>query len=223
LIRSIRAKEVMATLNQAWTGKRCPHENHCACRQSSWCPQSKLAINNHDHPMLHLAGCSFASNNCCCQILEEIETLAGEYLNKAAVTKPPIPWDIITFFDTQQPVEIRYLPLKRYYGCTWSIDRQWVVYINENLRPDTKLFTAFHEGFHIICGSSGLTFKDNKNGHEVVSERLADYFAASILMPRDLIHKYWSEIKNPVKMANIFSVPEIEMKAWLVRLRILPG
>lgn len=219
---SVKTREVMATLRQAWSGERCPHENQCACRQGSWCPQAKLA-NNTDHPMLHLAGCSFAYKECCCQILKEIEDLADEYLKEACVTEPPVPYDIIRMFDTQQPIEIRYLPMKRYYGCTWSIDQQWVVYINEDLRSDTRRFTAFHEGFHIICGSSGLAFKDNKNGHEVVSERLADYFAASILMSREMVYRYWPETRSLSKIAGIFSVPEVEMKDWLVRLHILPA
>jgi hypothetical protein len=173
--------------------------------------------------MLHLAGCSFASNRCCCYILEEIENLASEYLEQAGVTEPPVPYDIISLFDTHQPIEIRYLPLKRYYGCTWSIDQQWVVYINENLNSEAKHYTVFHEGFHIICGSSGLAFKDNKNGHKTVCECLADYFTASILMPRGMMYRYWSEIKNLGNMASVFSVPEAEMKDWLVRLRILPA
>ena len=117
---------------------------------------------------------------------------------------------------------MRYLPLKRYYGCTWFIDKQWIIHINDDLRPEARHFTAFHEGFHIICGSSGLAFRDNKDGHEVVSERLADYFAASILMPRELVYQYWSETKDLNKMTSIFSVPEPEMKDWLTRLHILP-
>jgi len=213
----------MATLRQTWAGEQCPHENRCACRLGSWCPQSRQSNGDHDHPMLHLAGCSFASDQCCCQILEEIENLAAGYLERACITGPPVPYDIIGLFDTRRPVEIRYLPLKRYYGCTWAIDRQWVVHINEDLRPEARRFTAFHEGFHIICGSSGLAFKDNRHGHEVVSERLADYFAASILMPREMIHRYWQETQDPSKMAVIFSVPETEMKDWLTRLHVLPA
>ena len=143
----------MATLYQNWVGERCLYEERCACRQGSWCPQSQQLDNKNNHPMLHLAGCSFASDHCCCQILKEIETLADEYLKQAGVTEPPVPYDIISLFDTQRPIEIRYLPLKRYHGCTWNIDRQWVVYINEDLRSETRHFTAFHEGFHVICGS----------------------------------------------------------------------
>jgi hypothetical protein len=222
LSHSIKAGTVMATLHQAWTGERCPHEDRCACRQGSWCPQSKLSNNEHDHPMLHLAGCSFAYKRCCCQILEELENLADEYLKEAGVTNPPVPFDVIGLFDTQRRIEIRYLPLKRYYGCTWSIDRQWVVHINEDLRSEVRRFTAFHEGFHVILGSSGLAFKDNRDGHEVVSERLADYFAASILMPREMVYRHWPETRSLSKIAGIFSVPEAEMKDWLVRLRILP-
>jgi hypothetical protein len=221
--RKINTGEVIATLRRTWTGEQCPHEGRCACRQGSWCPQSRLPYREHDHPMLHLAGCSFSYAHCCCQILAEIESLADEYLQEVGVTAPPVPYDVISSLDRQRPVEIRYLPLKRYYGCTWSIDRQWVVHINEDLPPETRRFTAFHEGFHIICGSSGLAFKDNRNGHHVVSERLADYFAASILMPRKMVYRYWPETQDLNAISRLFSVPETEMKDWLVRLHVLPG
>jgi len=211
----------MATLSQTWTGKKCPHENVCECRHGNWCPQANLSTRERYHPMLHLAGCSFAYKGCYCRILEEVENLSLEFLKEAGIDKPPVPLDVIDLFDSQKSIEIRYLPLKRYLGCTWSIDDEWVVYINENLGPELRNFTAFHEGFHIICGSSGLVFKDNKHGHKAVSERLADYFASCILMPGELVSEHWAEIKSLNKMASIFSVPKQELQQRLLRLHKL--
>ncbi|MFH1486217.1 MAG: ImmA/IrrE family metallo-endopeptidase, partial [Chloroflexota bacterium] len=85
---------------------------------------------------------------------------------------------------------------------------------------NVRHFTAFHEGFHIICGSSGLAFKGANDRCQPVSERLADYFAASILMPKVFVQQIWPEVKDLSEMARIFSVPEPAVRDWLVRLRI---
>ena len=72
----------MATLGELWVGKRCPHESLCACRKGSWCPEAKVDSDEPHYPMIDLAGCSFAFDRCCCRVLEEIEILAGEYLER---------------------------------------------------------------------------------------------------------------------------------------------
>jgi hypothetical protein len=221
--KAIKPKKVMTTLGDLWIGKRCPHENECACRKGRWCPEAETKLSNGepDYPMLHLAGCSFAYDRCCCRVLEEIEILAGEYLRQGGVKQTPVPLDLISLFDSRRSVEIRYLPLKQYLGCTWFFDEEWIVHVNANAPPEVRHFTAFHEGFHIICGSSGLVFRRRGNAHQAVSERLADYFAASILMPRDFVYGLWPEVEDVAKMARIFTVPEPVMKDWLVRLSVV--
>lgn len=216
--KAVKARKLMTTLGQIWSGERCPHEDRCLCRKGSWCPEAKLRRDEQDYLMVHLAGCSFAYDRCCCQVLREIENLAGEYLRQAGVHKPPVPLDVINLFDSQRSIEIRYLPLKRYLGCTWFLDKEWVVHINETVHPEARHFTAFHEGFHIICGSVGLAFRKADDARAVVRERLADYFAASILMPRELVRQRWPKVRDADAMADIFSVPHKEMRDWLKRL-----
>ncbi|MFC1967938.1 ImmA/IrrE family metallo-endopeptidase [Chloroflexota bacterium] len=216
----IRPRKVMTTLSELWVGNRCPHESRCACRKGHWCPEAKVETNNgeRDYPMMHLAGCSFSYDRCCCQVLEEIEMLAGEYLEQGGVKKPPVPLDLMSLFDSHRSIEVRYLPLKRYLGCTWFVEEEWVVQINENIPSELRRFTTFHEGFHVICGSSGFALKHAGDGHRVVGERLADYFAASILMPKDFVSKFWPQIGDVGEMANMFAVPVPAMKDWLARL-----
>lgn len=216
----INPRRVMSTLGELWVGNRCPDENQCACRKGSWCPKTKVGSGEPDYPMMHLAGCAFAYDRCCCRVLEEVEILAGEYLKQGGVNKPPVPLDIIRLFDSHRLIEVRYLPLKQYFGCTWFVDGEWVVHINSNAPSKARHFTAFHEGFHIIWGSSGLAFRRGGEAHQAVGERLADYFAASILMPRDFVYRFWPEVEDIAKMADIFAVPEPVMKDWLIRLRI---
>jgi hypothetical protein len=179
------------------------------------------ADGERNYPMTHLAGCSFSYARCCCHVLDEIEELANEYISQAGVSEPPVPTDIISLFDKQRPIEIRHLPLRRFHGCTWLVDEEWVVHLNSNTEPKEANFTVFHEGFHIICRNFGLAFRRVEERNKKVSERLADYFAASILMPRNFVYELWPVINDPTKMANIFSVPQRVMEDWLTRLRIL--
>jgi IrrE N-terminal-like domain len=221
--RLVEPRRQMPTLAQLWSGKYCPHETECVCRTSDLCPEAKNAQLNSDrnYPMMYLAGCSFAYNGCCCRVLEEINNLANKYIELAGISEPPIPLEIISLFDPNRFIEIRPLPLKRLLGCTWLVDKEWVIHLNSNTSPEVTNFTAFHEGFHIICGNSGFAFKQAGERYRKVSERLADYFAASILMPKNFVYGLWPEVKDLAKMAGIFGVPQLEMKDWLTRLRIL--
>jgi hypothetical protein len=222
--KGIKPWKFMSTLEALRVGKTCPYENTCACRQGDWCPEAKAKRQNlaHNYRMTYLTGCSFSYSHCCCRLLQEIDILASEYLKSAGIQKPPVPVDLINSFDCQREIDIRYLPLKRYLGCTWYIDGEWVVYINNAIPDEVKRYTAFHEGFHIICGSSNLAFRRAFDGYLEIGERLADYFAASILMPEEFIYKSWPGIKDFNRMANIFNVPGQVIKDRVSRLCIVP-
>jgi len=219
----VEPRKAMPTLAELWSEKYCPHETECACRTSNWCPEARRRKSDSEgeYPMTHLTGCSFSYDHCCCRVLDEIENLADKYLNQAGVSEPPVPMDIIRLFDPQRPIEIRPIPLRRFLGCTWLVDKEWVIHLNSYSSPEVSHFTAFHEGFHIICGNSGLAFKLAGERHKKVSERLADYFSASILMPRNFVYSLWPKVEDPIQMASIFGVPESVMKDWLTRLRLL--
>ena len=224
---AVEPRKAMPTLAKLWAGKCCPHETACSCRTGGWCPEARARLlegegdGEQKYPMMYLAGCSFAYDHCCCRVLDEVEDLAAEYLRQADVDGPPVPMDVINLFDPHRPIEIRSLPLRRFLGCTWLVEKEWVVHLNSNASPEVNNFTAFHEGFHIICGNSGLAFSRAGTRYKPVSERLADYFAASILMPKDVVRGIWPEVQDAGKMAGIFRVPESAMKDWLTRLRLI--
>jgi len=215
----------LPTLMRMWSGHGCPHETQCSCRTKNFCPRSrgKRFAGKHDYPMLHIAGCSLGHNHCCCRILDEIESLAAGYLRQAAVVEPPVPVEVVRLFDPDRTTELRALPLKAYLGCVWFLEDEWVIHLNSNEPPTTNRFTAFHEGFHILCRNSGLAFRQAGEYYRPLNERLADYFAASILMPRSLVHQAWPAVRSPARMAKIFEVPEPVMRKWLSRLRLWKG
>ncbi len=218
----VEPKRALHTLVRLWSGKRCPHEKECICRRGDWCPQARgrPSDGERDYPMLHLAGCSLGYESCCCRVLDEIEALAAEYLMQANVRQPPVPLDVVNLFDPHRPIELRSLPLKAYCGCTWFVDKEWVIHLNANEPPVANRFTTFHEGFHIVCRNTGLTFSRAGDCYKPLSERLADYFSASILMPRTFVYSLWPKVQNLSELADIFGVPEHIAEYWLTRLGV---
>jgi len=157
-------------------------------------------------------------DRCCCRVLKEIEALASGYLRQAGVEKPPVPMDVIHLCDPVRPIELRPFPLKAYFGCAWFLGNEWVVHLNSNNALDVNRFTAFHEGFHIVCSNSGLSFSKVNDPCKPLGERLADYFAASILMPRPFVTEVWPRVRSVRKMSKMFEIPEPIMRDWLTRL-----
>lgn len=201
---------VLPTLSELWSGTRCPHEETCACRVGNSCPQAKSDQfeSESEFPMLHLAECSFRNPSCCCRILEEIEYVADQYLGIGHVIAPPVPTDLVKQFDLNRHIEIRKVPLKACYGASWFLGDEWVIHLNENTAPSENRFTTFHEGFHIICQNSGFRWSHSNDLCKPLGEHLADYFAASILMPRNMVTDIWPEIQNIEEMAAMFGVPK---------------
>ena len=50
----------------------------------------------------------------------------------------------------------------------------------------------------------------------------ADYFAASVLMPKKWVYKLWPNMQSVKSMAITFDVPESVMRSWLERLGLAP-
>ena len=161
-----------------------------------------------------------SSDHCCCKVLDEVESLANDYLESAAIFEPPIPLNIIELCDPKRPIELRPFPLKAYFGCAWFLGNEWVVHLNANQSANMNRFTAFHEGFHIVCSNSHISFSKAGDCYKPLSERLADYFAASILMPRRFVYELWPQTQSIGEMAKIFGVPQPIMGEWLVRLEL---
>ncbi|MFA4835103.1 MAG: ImmA/IrrE family metallo-endopeptidase [Dehalococcoidia bacterium] len=223
-MKAIEPKKALSTLINLYSGNRCPHEQSCACRASDWCPKANGSETKaeRDYPMLHLAGCSFGYDRCCCRVLDEIEALAHEFLDSAGISDPPVPIEMISLCDSRRPIEMRLLPLKAYFGCAWFLGNEWIVHLNSNNPPEVNRFTAFHEGFHIVCSNSGISFSKVDNRCRPLGERLADYFAASMLMPRQFVQELWPQVQDIEEMATRFGAPRIMMSDWLQRLGFLP-
>ncbi len=152
-----------------------------------------------------------------CALLEEVESLASGFLRAAGVAGPPVPLDVVRVFDPTRPVDIRFLPLHVHYGAVWLVDGEWVLHLNSNQPLPVSRFVAFHEGYHIVCRTPSLFAGPTGDGCRPFNEVIADYFAASILMPRQWVLEHWSRSRSTSEMAELFQAPEDAVATWVRR------
>lgn len=197
----------------------CPFEHRCPCRKGSWCRQKReQARREHRaYGMLTLEGCRDGHCEHPCVLLHDVESQANGILAAAGISGPPVPLDLVRRLDPERPVEIRYLPLHAHHGAVWRIGDEWVLHLNENQPLPMARYVAFHEGYHIVCHVSALYEAETADGCRPFTEATADYFAASILMPRQWVLDYWPRVRSINRMAEIFQAPEPAVRAWVRR------
>ncbi|MCL5108637.1 MAG: ImmA/IrrE family metallo-endopeptidase [Chloroflexi bacterium] len=167
--------------------------------------------------MLTLEGCRDGHCDRPCELLGHVESQANDFLAAAGISSPPVPLDLIHTFDPLRPVEIRLLPLRAHHGAVWLLGDEWVLQLNSNQPLPMKRYVVFHEGYHIVCHVSAMYEAETADGCRPFAEATADYFAASILMPREWVLAYWPRVRSVAKMAEIFQAPEPAMRSWARR------
>lgn len=203
----------------------CPFEDRCPCRKGAWCRQrcQSTARDIPDYRMLTLEGCQDGHCAHPCHVLLEVEELATHFLEAAQISEPPVPMELVKSLDQHRPIEIRYLPLKAHYGAVWLADDEWVLHLNSNQPFFVNRFVAFHEGYHILCDLSSMRAGDTADSCRPFNEIIADYFAASILMPRRWIVEAWSRVPSVRRLATLFQVPAPAVASWVRRWVEEPG
>ena len=167
--------------------------------------------------MLSLEGCRDGHCERPCEMLLQVERLANSFLRAAQVTGPPVPLDLLQTFDPSRPVEIRYLPLSFHYGAVWLVSDAWVLHLNANQTLSMNRYVAFHEGYHVLCRLSAMHEGEASDNCRPFNEAIADYFAASILMPKEWILEYWRRVRSIPRLAEIFQAPESAVRSWVRR------
>jgi len=203
-------------------GVQCPIYSRCQERLSgSWCPSNNLDCisqllddKRFDASKYDSIG---GSGECgeCGEIFQLVERLAKGYLARAEVHCPPVPTELIHLADEQHPIEVRLLSLKIYHGAIWYLKGRcqkgrWIIQLNRSAPPARRRFSLFHEAFHIVahCRATTPLFRKREHGGGSFNELLADYFAGSILMPREWVRERWAEVEDLDSMAKIFDVPK---------------
>ena len=185
-------------------GLRCPLCSRCQVRQGEgWCPSDRV-----EH-LDQLANIDYHCIVISCRIFKLVEMLAQKYLKKGKVHCPPVPTELVSLADEQNPIEVRSVPLTAFHGAIWCLKDSWVIQVNKNDPPATTRFTLFHEAFHILAHRRATpVFRKRGLESGCFNELLAEQFAACILIPAKWVRKEWVKVNDLSKVAKIFDVPK---------------
>lgn len=109
-------------------------------------------------------------------------------------------------------------------GLTTRKDGRYLIAVNKNTSRSHRRFTLCHELKHLIdypyarLWHAGLGYGD-PDAQEYRIERIADHFAAHLLMSTSLVKRAWVHgVQNPRTLSRVFEVSEEAMRIRLANL-----
>ena len=206
-------------------GMHCPLLNCCQVRQSGeWCfddygEHYKRAIDSEQFNPHHF---DFIKAGTCPRLSKEVKMLANWYLQRGECCGPPVPEELVSLADDDNPIEIRLVPLKAFHSAIWRLHDRWVIQLRTDDTPARQRFSLFHEVFHILAHCSTTpVFQKIGAVRGYFNEHLADYFAVCVLLPEKWIREKWVKTKDLGIIAKLFDVPTSVMYARLKRLGLV--
>jgi hypothetical protein len=204
---------------------RCRHEDTCPDAGNEWCrrlvrKEGGVITSKLEPP--DTRKCLYGDKPGCCWVLEAVESLASDYLTRAEVHSPPVPSELINFFDESRNIEVRLVPLKALHGAVWLLGEEWVIQLNGRDPQSVRRYSMFHEAFHIAYRIAYPAFNKTELRITSFNEVLADHFATCFLMPREWVEEHWPKVQDVRVMARKFDVPLKQMKKRLKQLNLLP-
>lgn len=155
------------------------------------------------------------------------ERQATKALQLAGITAPHIRLDwILDLPRTEVQVEPRH-NMSGLSGSTAFSNGRYLIVINKNDAHARRRFTLAHEWKHLLdYTTSDVLYQQfghgNAHQHERTVERIADHFAACLLMPRTWVKNAWtSGIQDIPALAGLFMVSEDAMRVRLTYLGLL--
>jgi Zn-dependent peptidase ImmA (M78 family) len=162
-----------------------------------------------------------------------IERLTRELVASHRVRRPPVPIDDIV---RSRGVEIRYGKLDDISGLIVREGTRTFLGVNRNHPVTRQRFTLAHEFGHFLlhAGSSWydkeyrINLRSEKSSRaEDIEEIEANFFAASILMPRELLAKDTAEryidLENADAVKDLARLYNVSTQAMNIRLLNLFG
>ncbi len=148
------------------------------------------------------------------------ELQAKRLLELSNVTAPPVPDSVIADLPFIQVERFASLPVSG--AARWASQR-WVILLNSSEPYGRQRFSLAHELKHIldhrfaevIYGSIPLSERE----HSI--ERICDYFAGCLLMPRSwLLHASMSGDRSARDLASRFETSEIAIRVRLQQIGV---
>ena len=152
------------------------------------------------------------------ELLAQTDALANQVLRAAALSRPPIPENIVLYLGPETFIE--YFDWQNLVGAVTYIDGRWVFGINRNDPPGRRRFTLMHEFKHALDGLRTVRdYRSYRKGMpKPVEEYLADRFAVVVLMPEEWVRAAAIRERRVERLAWRFGVSS---EAMVLRLREL--
>ncbi len=151
------------------------------------------------------------------------EWQATALLELAGLNRPPTPASLIAELPRVLVRTDVNLPVS---GCTsWQAGR-WLIVLNGSEPLVRQRFSLAHEYKHTIDHRYRDELYVDRAGLSAYAqaELAADYFAASLLMPRRWVYRTWADGKQRVsELARLFAVSTPAMRRRLWHLGLQPG
>jgi len=151
------------------------------------------------------------------------ERQATILLAHTGIDKPAVPDSIVT--------ELPFLAVTRRPGFPTSgmatqTDTGWVIVLRAEEAKVRQRFSLIHELKHVLDDPFIEWLYPTRSGYspEDRAERICDYFAACVLMPKMWIKRDWAGggIQDITRLARRYHVSQVAMAVRLAELRLLP-
>lgn len=153
------------------------------------------------------------------EALQRAELQASRLLSLHQITAPAVPIEVVTEQPRIRIVQSYDLPVS---GSAHWDGRYWVVTLNAAEYDLRQRFSTLHEYKHIIDHPTRHLIQGDprsKLSAEQMAEKVADYFAACVLMPKAWVKSaFCSETQSIEKLAGKFRVSPKAMSYRLSQL-----
>ncbi len=157
------------------------------------------------------------------EALQRAEIQASRLLRMQGITFPAVPNEVIT---SLPKIEVQLTSMPVSGSAHWE-DARWLIQLNELDHPTRQRFSLLHEYKHILDHPFGdyiepKSIKGSMETHGQLAERVADHFAACVLMPKAWVKTaFCSRTQNIAELADLFEVSPRAMNFRLSQLGLL--
>jgi Zn-dependent peptidase ImmA (M78 family) len=155
------------------------------------------------------------------ETLRIAELQANRLLGRFGIDQPPVAEEIISELPRIEVVREPGLPVS---GCAHWNGRHWVIALSADEPPARQKFSAAHEFKHVLDHTTGIfLYRDTPyQSAAAQAERVADYFAACLLMPKRLVKRLWFEGPQSVeRLADSFEVSPAAVRYRVSQLGLI--
>jgi len=151
------------------------------------------------------------------------ERQAAILLKDSGIDTPGVPDSIVTDLPF---VAVTHRPGFPTSGMATQTDTGWVIVLRAEEAKVRQRFSMIHEFKHVLDDPFIEWMYPTKNGQspEDRAERICDYFAACVLMPKMWVKRDWAAggIQDIARLARRYHVSQVAMAVRLSELHLLP-